>query len=206
MYGIDCASTGELSNRRRRRWSVLGGVFSNPSGQSQSSIPSLSELAHAPPPQPPAAPEMRERRPAVLHRSQSGRVNQSLSNPAVTPGRPARRPSTSPGPSNSGGVAVDVPPPLPQPPSAGSSHSRFLPRILTNALGRRSDDVVPLPRATGVGSDRPSNLPPPPHAPAPKLEYVKLPGTKGAVAVKAVETAKKRYGSIRYASIPKRAR
>ena len=33
----------------------------------------------------------------------------------------------------------------------------------------------------------------PHHAPAPKLEYVKLPGTKGSVMIKAVETAKKRY-------------
>jgi hypothetical protein len=31
-----------------------------------------------------------------------------------------------------------------------------------------------------------------PHVPPPKLEYVKLPGTKGALMVKAVETAKKR--------------
>lgn len=34
------------------------------------------------------------------------------------------------------------------------------------------------------------------HAPAPKLEYVKLPGTKGAIAIKAVETPKKRYAPI----------
>jgi hypothetical protein len=32
----------------------------------------------------------------------------------------------------------------------------------------------------------------PPQAPPPKLEYVKLPGTKGAIMIKAVETAKKR--------------
>ncbi len=31
-----------------------------------------------------------------------------------------------------------------------------------------------------------------PAAPAPKLEYIKLPGTKGAIMVKAVETARKR--------------
>jgi len=33
------------------------------------------------------------------------------------------------------------------------------------------------------------------HTAPPKLEYVKLPGTKGALMVKAVETAKKRYVS-----------
>jgi hypothetical protein len=32
-----------------------------------------------------------------------------------------------------------------------------------------------------------------PAAPAPKLEYIKLPGTKGAIMVKAVETSRKRY-------------
>lgn len=191
-------STGDHSNRRRRRWSVLGGVFSNPTSQSQSSIPTAPELSVPPPPQPPAAlPEMRERRPNVLVRSHSGRVPQAGSTVVPTPGRPPRRPSTSPGPNSNGNIAqiatdASPSPSLTQPPSAGSSHSRFLPRILTNALARRSDDVPPLPRTAGAGSDRPTNLPPPPHAPAPKLEYVKLPGTKGAVAVKAVETAKKR--------------
>lgn len=189
-------STGEQSNRRRRRWSVLGGVFTNQSSQSQSSIPSLSEIADPPPAAAAAALEMRERRPNVLTRSSSGRIQPSASNATVTAARPARRPSTSPGPSAATAAAIQPmpdppPPPLPQPTSA-SSHSRFLPRLLTNALGRRSDDLPPQPRSTGPGSDKFINLPPPPHAPAPKLEYVKLPGTKGAVAVKAVETAKKR--------------
>ena len=194
------ASTGEQSNRRRRRWSVLGGVFSNPSGQSQSSIPSLSELTQAPPAEPTNPVEMRERRPNVLTRSASGRVPPSASNATVTPARTVRRPSTSPGPSTApvtNPSMVAPAPPIPYPPSAPSTHSRFLPRLLTNALGRRSDDIPPLPRIVGPGSDKSIiNLPPPPHAPAPKLEYVKLPGTKGAVAVKAVETAKKRYSSI----------
>lgn len=195
------ASTGDQSNRRRRRWSVLGGVF-NSSGQSQSSIPSLSELTQAavspPAPSPPNPPEMRERRPTVLTRSHSGRVSASASNATVTPARTQRRPSTSPGPSTAPATqaSMDVPlPPLPQPPSA-SSTSRFLPRLLHNALGRRSDDAPPLPRTAGAGYEKAANMPPPPHAPAPKLEYVKLPGTKGAVAVKAVETAKKRCASI----------
>ena len=33
-------------------------------------------------------------------------------------------------------------------------------------------------------------------APPPKLEYVKLPGTKNALLIKAVETAKKRYDMV----------
>ncbi|KAI0825195.1 hypothetical protein BC628DRAFT_299967 [Trametes gibbosa] len=195
-------STGEQSNRRRRRWSVLGGVFSATSGQSQSSIPSLPELTQSALQQTSApVPEMRERRPNTLSRSQSGRIQQSASTATVTPSRSMtlRRPSTSPAPSHaatSQPTADSLTPPLPTPASAGSSHSRFLPRILTNALARRSDDAPPLPRTIGIGSDKTANAAPPAHAPAPKLEYVKLPGTKGAVAVKAVETAKKSFLAI----------
>ena len=80
--------------------------------------------------------------------------------------------------------------------SRSSLSSRFIPRIITNALqGRRSDDRPPLPIQNTVDSDsskRVSGAPLMPHAPPPKLEYVKLPGTKGALVVKAVETAKKR--------------
>ncbi|KAE9387927.1 hypothetical protein BT96DRAFT_1004654 [Gymnopus androsaceus JB14] len=36
------------------------------------------------------------------------------------------------------------------------------------------------------------------HAPPPKLEYVKLPGTKGSLMIKAVETAKKNFLAILY--------
>ncbi|KAI0639279.1 hypothetical protein C8Q77DRAFT_1152267 [Trametes polyzona] len=193
-------STGEQSNRRRRRWSVLGGVFSATSGQSQSSIPSLPELAQSTV-QPASVPEMRERRPNVLSRSQSGRIQQATSTATVAPSRSTtiRRPSTSPAPTRSSAnqpSADQPPPPVPPPASAGSSHSRFLPRILTHALGRRSDDTPTIPRATGIGLDRSTYSAAPAHAPAPKLEYVKLPGTKGAVAVKAVETAKKSFLAI----------
>jgi hypothetical protein len=41
-------------------------------------------------------------------------------------------------------------------------------------------------------SKRAAGTPAASHAPPPKLEYVKLPGTKGALMVKSVETAKKR--------------
>ncbi|KAI0778061.1 hypothetical protein BD413DRAFT_98219 [Trametes elegans] len=191
-------STGDQSARRRRRWSVLGGVFAATSGQSQSSIPSLPELTQATSFEPSSPPEMRERRPNVLSRSQSGRIQQSASNATVTPARALRRPSTSPGPMSSSvnQPAVTPAPPLPLPVSSVSSHSRFFPRLLTQALGRRSDDAPPLPRAVGVGADKSTNVAAPAHAPAPKLEYVKLPGTKGAVAVKAVETAKKSFLAI----------
>ncbi|KAI8995512.1 hypothetical protein BD414DRAFT_534673 [Trametes punicea] len=196
-------STGEQSNRRRRRWSVLGGVFSATSGQSQSSIPSLPEPTQSIAFQPSSVPGTRERRPTVLTRSQSGRIQQSASTATVTPSRSMRRPSTSPGPTRAPPAfqsATDAfPPPLPPTAtiaSSSSSHSRFLPRILTQALARRSDDGPSIPRAPGYGVDRSIHLSAPAHAPAPKLEYVKLPGTKGAVAVKAVETAKKSFLAI----------
>ncbi|KAH9944494.1 uncharacterized protein BXZ73DRAFT_87377 [Epithele typhae] len=182
------------NNRRRRRWSVLGGVFSNSSGQSQSSIPSLAELAQAPPPPPVTSTPLLERRASLLTRSQSGRIATSTSTSTVTP----RRPTTSPGPTTTPPTQTQTQdiPPVPQPPSAGTSHSRFLPRLLTQALGRRSDDVPSLPRRSGTANERLINVPNPPHAPAPKLEYVKLPGTKGAVTVKAVETGKKSFLAI----------
>ncbi|KAI0361763.1 hypothetical protein OH77DRAFT_1444605 [Trametes cingulata] len=189
-------STGEQSNRRRRRWSVLGGVFSATSGQSQSSIPSLPELSQSSF-QPSSVPEMRERRPNVLSRSQSGRIQQSTSTATVTPSRSTRRPSTSPGPASAPASqpSADVPPPPLPPPVPTSTGSRFLPRIFTHAL-RRSDDAPSVPRSVGIGSDKSVHVAAPAHAPAPKLEYVKLPGTKGAVAVKAVETAKKSFLAI----------
>ena len=42
------------------------------------------------------------------------------------------------------------------------------------------------------GARKSSGTPTAVAAPAPKLEYVKLPGTKGALMIKAVETSKKR--------------
>lgn len=73
--------------------------------------------------------------------------------------------------------------------------------MITNAFnGRRSDDrpALPLPNSNDTDSTKKvPTTPLTPHAPPPKLEYVKLPGTKGALMVKAVETAKKRYVSER---------
>ncbi|KAG6896891.1 hypothetical protein C0992_005455 [Termitomyces sp. T32_za158] len=77
------------------------------------------------------------------------------------------------------------------PPSIASSRSpRFIPRILSSAfVSRKSQDHPPMPLEK-----------PPPSAPIqatpPKLEYVKLPGTKGALMIKAVETAKKSFLAI----------
>jgi hypothetical protein len=85
----------------------------------------------------------------------------------------------------------ELPDPMPQ---TGRS-SRFLPRIISNVLNGRSSDDRPstsasLPDISDVGSRwTPAATY---QVPPPKLEYVKLPGTKGAVLIKAVETSKKR--------------
>ncbi|KAI0932344.1 hypothetical protein AcW2_001002 [Taiwanofungus camphoratus] len=192
-------STGDQSSRRRRRWSVLGGVFSHSPANSQSSIPSLPECATleaASSPLGGADPAMRERTASQLTRSQSSRIAPSASSATV---RPPSRPSTSPGPS----TLRDLPstsndqPPLPTLPPASTSHNRFLPRIITNAFqSRRSDDQSALPRTGDSDAKRAMAIPMAPPAPPPKLEYVKLPGTKGAVMIKAVETPKKSFLAI----------
>ena len=79
-------------------------------------------------------------------------------------------------------------------PVSASHHSRFFSRILGNPFShRRSEDsAVPVQFTEHAdGAVRRQGLTPPP-APAPKLEYVKLPGTKGSIMIKAVETSRKR--------------
>jgi hypothetical protein len=81
------------------------------------------------------------------------------------------------------------PPPVPAHP-----HSRFFSRFLGNAFShRRSEDSADSAHFTehADGVVRKQGFTPP-QAPAPKLEYVKLPGTKGSIMIKAVETSRKR--------------
>ncbi|KAF9452622.1 hypothetical protein P691DRAFT_803738 [Macrolepiota fuliginosa MF-IS2] len=81
--------------------------------------------------------------------------------------------------------------------STTSRSSRFIPRIISNALSRRSDDRFP-PIISAIDADvgKWLNTPPSPPPPPPKLEYVKLPGTKSALLIKAVETPKKSFLAI----------
>lgn len=155
------------SRRRRRRWSVLDGVF--PGGVNGQSEPQL-----------PTTPPWDSQD----ARAQMGRPDQrSLSSlrpsPPVTPGQP-----------RGSGMVAD-PPPVPAPPS-----SRFFSRILSSAFShRRSEDSVDFAQSRTENADgnaRKQQGLTPPQVPAPKLEYVKLPGTKGSIMIKAVETSKKR--------------
>lgn len=98
------------------------------------------------------------------------------------------------------GPSPSTPPSLPSLPDLpsiqlplSSRSSRFLPRILSAFHGRRTDERFPLPIQSSTESSEglkwTNGIT---QAPPPKLEYVKLPGTKGALLIKAVETAKKR--------------
>ncbi|KAF8349929.1 hypothetical protein F5887DRAFT_1070177 [Amanita rubescens] len=80
--------------------------------------------------------------------------------------------------------------------SRSSRSSRFLTRILSNAFSsRRSEDYSPSFLNEMEPSKR-ATVHLSPSLPPPKLEYVKLPGTKGSLLVKAVETPKKSFLAI----------
>ncbi|KAJ6627119.1 hypothetical protein B0H10DRAFT_1995487 [Mycena sp. CBHHK59/15] len=167
----------ERPSSRRRRWSVM---------LSQALV-STSEA--------PAATNPLERPAASMGRSQSFRSNQ-LATSTVQPAAPSRT-SVSTSPST-----LITAPPVPDSTSvisaSSSRSSRFIPRIISNAFhGRRSDDRPPLPvKSTEQEVRKAGTTPTSSHMPPPKLEYVKLPGTKGALTIKSVETAKKSFLAI----------
>jgi len=154
--------------RRRRRWSVMD-VFQG------NGTPRPSEDADtAPPPLPPIPASQ----PRALGRSRSGRPLTSAhtrsESPVVQPPTPTR---------STPNLVQNLSPTTP-------SRYRFLPRMLTEAFsGRRGSTHSSL---SDVEKSKVTMAPAQAHAQPPKLEYVKLPGTKGAVLIKAVETAKKR--------------
>lgn len=128
-------------------------------------------------PSPPATPSPR---PRTLSRLQPRR---SPTNPPSRSESPASRP---PAPARSTPNLVQNP----QTPS----RSRFFPRIFSEAFsGRRGSTQS---SSSDIEKSRVNASLAPTHAPPPKLEYVKLPGTKGAVLIKAVETAKKSFLAI----------
>ena len=121
------------------------------------------------------------RRPLTASSSVSDRLVRSPSRPSIIPS-----PSTPPSlPSLSDFPSIQLP--------LSSRSSRFLPRILSAFHGRRPDERFPLPiQSSTESSEGLKWTNGTSQAPPPKLEYVKLPGTKGALLIKAVETAKKR--------------
>ncbi|KAG1783793.1 hypothetical protein EV702DRAFT_1055525 [Suillus placidus] len=177
---------------RRRRWSVLAGIF-NGSGSSDASYPNVPVMYDTPlgSPTSPTSPTIpipeADERPLNLTRS------------ASTRSRPSEPPQLAPRPSTSGGHSVSPAvnrPPLPIPPPHPTIHARLLPRIISNAFSsRRSAERPPVLVFTEPERKNGSQTPTTP-LPPPKLDYVKLPGTKGSLIIKAVETPKKSFLAI----------
>lgn len=174
----DNSVTRSIASRadRRRRWSTLGGFFSGNGLQDTptSCIP-------------------QEGNTSAVHPLTHPR-------PSTAPTSIHPRPSTSDG--NRPSFVSNVAPLVPAPPSlpAASHHSRILPRIFSNAFNsRRTAERSSTLTSKNLDTDmRRNNTQTPMAAPSPppKLEYVKLPGTKGALMIKAVETQKKSFLAI----------
>ncbi|KAH7921788.1 hypothetical protein BV22DRAFT_1114224 [Leucogyrophana mollusca] len=185
-------SIASRPDRRRRRWSVLGGIFASGSQNIQPS-PSAPAAFDSPlgSPTSPTSPSIPELEGRPLARSLSNRSRQATHTTL------APRPSTAGGSRPSQSLA---PPSLPVPPLPSTSHSRLFPRILSGAFSsRRSDErsTTLVIRGTDTDSKKTGTQAPlMPHVPPLKLEYVKLPGTKGSIMIKAVETQKKSFLAI----------
>ncbi|KAF5390340.1 hypothetical protein D9757_002783 [Collybiopsis confluens] len=187
--------TTPLRNRRRR-WSLML-TGSTTSDGLQSTSPTLLRSATATP--------SNQQTPTRAHRSASGRSHSQS--------RVLRRPSSANTDVTPTSALIPAPP-LPDDAtsmvastsalsvtsatSATSSRTRFIPRIISNAFQSIKLDSE-RPSANGGGdsdSKRNNSSPMLAHTPPPKLEYVKLPGTKGSSMIKAVETAKKSFLAI----------
>ncbi|KAJ4486320.1 hypothetical protein J3R30DRAFT_3366490 [Lentinula aciculospora] len=192
--------TQNSSRNRRRRWSLMLTQSLN----SSSAAPS-NEMN--PPPPHSASPDVSSSREQTP--TKSSKFNRSHSQTrSGTPRRPSSA-NTDITPTASSTLV----PPLPNDgamlvstsaasvisaASASSSRSRFLPRIISQAIQSIKSDSERPSTTGGLDSDskRNNNAPILSHAPPPKLEYVKLPGTKGSLMIKAVETAKKSFLAI----------
>jgi hypothetical protein len=187
---ISDSNTGSRNNRRR--WSLLGSspTSSAPRTPTEERVNGLLQPSRGHTTPNPVR--------SILRRSSSFRSTggRSDSGPAAM----TISPST-----------IITPPPLPsprlslgqasQPQRATANHppissSRFFPRIFSLGSRRRSEEDLrrkisgtpPLKETTKNAANQISAPPPP----QPKLDYVKLPGTKGSILIKAVETQRKR--------------
>lgn len=173
------APSADRPEPRRRRWSVLLGGKSSDLAQSH---PSSATPSTAPPFMDHSLPRVTRSRSFRSIHSHTSTIRPSSSSNDPLLLMPSNLDSSEPTPSIIS--------------SRSSRSSRFIPRLISNAfMSRRPDDrlTVPVSDSRDVdGAKRTSSGTFTPHAPPPKLEYVKLPGTKGALMVKAVETVKKR--------------
>lgn len=171
-------STGRAG---RRRWSILGPSSSAPSrpqnGQPvllhPSRADSMTNLSRTSLRRSSSILSTENRSETTRQSSQISRTSQpEPTGPRSAPARPSTSHSSTP--------------PV-------SSH-RFFPRIFSLGSRRKSEEDM---RKAGANVDKdpkhPANVVSAPPPPQPKLDYVKLPGTKGSVLIKAVETQRKRF-------------
>ncbi|KAI6136773.1 hypothetical protein F5141DRAFT_1209076 [Pisolithus sp. B1] len=190
----DNSNTRNIASRadRRRRWSTLGGFFSGNALQDAAPNPQVGNLSSLPAASP---------TPSIPQESSTSAMHPLIHpRPSTAPTSISPRPSTSDG--NRPSFVSNVAPLVPAPPSlpAAPQHSRIFPRIFSNAFNaRRTAERPSTLTLKNLDTDtRRTNVQTPVTAPAPppKLEYVKLPGTKGALMIKAVETQKKSFLAI----------
>ncbi|KAH9486779.1 GYF domain-containing protein mpd2 [Psilocybe cubensis] len=175
-------SNAHNNARRRRRWSIM---ISSPTTEVGNNSPPTAAV-------PSTATSVRS-----LNRFSRSRSFRSSSSHTPTPLEvlpPNASTATLP---NTAAPSIPDTASIPVTPRSGRS-SRFIPRIISNALNsRRHAERSPARPATPVEvGDGLKWAPGGNQSPPPKLEYVKLPGTKGALFIKAVETPKKSFLAI----------
>jgi hypothetical protein len=177
------SAASSATARRRRRWSVLDGIFSGPLASSQPTVTPVAEMTT----NPPTPAERYPSAPTPLTRDVNSNGLRRYTSHTIPP----QVASVSTHGLTSSSVEALLPPP-PVPTSSSSSQSRFS-RFINSAFHpRRGDDNAAAVALRSHVENKPTSTASQAAAPAPKLEYVKLPGTKGAVMIKSVETAKKR--------------
>ncbi|KAJ3776950.1 hypothetical protein FB446DRAFT_842068 [Lentinula raphanica] len=197
------SETQNSSRNRRRRWSLM--LTQSLNSSSTTSANDVGTSASSPPHS--ASPGMSLSREQTPTRSTRSNRSHSQSRGAM-PRRPSSAhaditPTTAstlvpPLPNDAAMVASTSAASVMSATSASSSRSRFIPRIISHAIQSMKSDNE-RPSTTGSAdsdSRRNNNAPVLSHSPPPKLEYVKLPGTKGSLMIKSVETAKKSFLAI----------
>ncbi|PPQ89596.1 hypothetical protein CVT25_012341 [Psilocybe cyanescens] len=182
---IGRSSSSNNAARRRRRWSIM---ISSPTSEVGHNSPSTANV-------PSIATSVRSlNRFSRSHSFRSSSSHTPTLRSAVETLPPNASTATLP---NTATSTMPDTASIPITPRSGRS-SRFIPRIISNALNnRRNNERSPARPATPVDvGDGLKWTPGTNQSPPPKLEYVKLPGTKGALFIKAVETPKKSFLAI----------
>jgi hypothetical protein len=159
---------------RRHRWSVLDGVF-RPSASNREATRTVEEMTNdAPRSETPLARTLSD------VSMQGSRASHQGHRAAMS--QPSDIHTSIPRSSSSIAKFFQI-----------SKRGKLRERSASNAPSSSMDHISASINLIPGGYEKLSGLmSSPPQAPPPKLEYVKLPGTKGALIIKAVETAKKR--------------